>query len=168
MYMIGKIDPIWDMQEVKNLSYFTEPFNDPDTVSEWHRIYGQSFTIGEQADYRVIQPSCQSVLEDQFSVLGLKNFGFSWYRMWPGDLIPRHTDTYVSYCRYWKVDPKKVIRILVMLEDWKPGHLLEIEQQSISGYTAGTFAYWTYGTLHMAGNVGSDTRYSLQITATCS
>lgn len=164
--MVGKIDPIWDMSEVKNLSYFSEPFNDPDTVKEWNRVYERQFTIGEQADYRTMQPSCQSQLEKIFQFLGLINFGFSWYRMWPGDVIPRHTDTYVCYCRYWQVPPERVVRILVMLEDWRPGHLLEVEHQPITDYPAGTFVYWTYGTPHMAGNIGSQPRYSLQITAT--
>lgn len=164
--MIGKIDPVWDMEEICNLQYFSEPFNDTDQVAEWDRIFGRKFTIGEQADYRVVQPSCQNDIERTFRSLGLDNFGFSWYRMWPGDLIPRHSDTYVNYCRYYRVEPDRVVRILVMLEDWKHGHLLEIEDESITNYKAGTFIYWTYGTPHMAGNIGSVPRYSLQITAT--
>lgn len=166
MYMIGKIDPIWDMEEVRNLPYFAEPFNDPNQIAEWDRIYGRKFTVGEQADYRVLQPSCQSDIAGSFQDLGLSNFGFSWYRMQPGDLIPRHIDTYSSYCRYWNVGPSRVIRILVLLEDWKTGHLLEVDQQAITGYRAGTFVYWTHGTPHMAGNIGSQPRYTLQITAT--
>lgn len=166
MYMIGKIDPVWDMDEVRNLPYFVEPFNDENTVKTWQSIYGHDFSVGAQADYRIAQPACQIQLEEQFKSLGLSRFGFCWYRMWPGEMIPRHIDAYHRYCKYHQVDPTKVIRILVMLEDWKEGHLLEIEEQAVTGYRAGTFVYWTYGTPHMAGNIGSQPRYTLQITAT--
>lgn len=166
--MIGHIAPLWDMDEIRQLPYFSEPFNDINTVNSWTRLYGREFSVGEQSDFRMPPPSCQATLEKFFHAMALTNFGFSWYRMRPGDIIPRHVDTYINYCRHWQVRADQVVRILVLLEDWQPGYLLEVENQCVANYTAGTFVYWTNGTPHMAGNLGSCNRYSLQITATMS
>ena len=164
----GMIHPVWDMSEVENLVYFSEPFNDQDTYDNWKQYYGYNFSIGEQADYRSSQPSCQTeiinMLEEHIGQL--KNVGCSWYRMQPGDMLPYHQDKYVSYCNYYGVEQKDVYRILVLLQDWKPGFLLEVGKRAIADYSAGTYVMWNNDTPHMAGNLGFEPRYTLQITAT--
>lgn len=156
------------MEEVAGLEYFYEPFNDPDSVDRWRDRYHKDFTIGMQADYRSRQPGCQEMIAQQLRSQGLilKNVAFCWYRMMPGDMIPEHSDTYSSYSRFYNVPPDSVARILILLEDWKPGYLLEVDGNPINCYKAGTWVMWKAHTPHMAGNLGSQPRYSLQITAT--
>jgi hypothetical protein len=164
----GRIDPIWDLQEIERLDYFYEPFNDSKTVDLWQKNYNQKFSTGMQADYRKSQPRCQQeifqAICDQGFEFGLQ--AFSWYRMLPGDIIPEHTDTYANYCKYFNVPENKVCRILVLLQDWIPGFLLEVNGKSFSHYPAGTFIIWQSACPHMAGNLSQIPRYSLQITAT--
>lgn len=165
-YTRGHIPVVWNMDEVANLEYFSEPFNDSNTVKNWQKLYGRNFRIGEQADYRSRQPQCQEQIMQALSQQGifLDRVAFSWYRMQPGDIIPEHSDTYISYSKYHHVNPSCVVRVLVLLEDWRPGHLLEVAGNAITAYTAGTWVMWRAHTPHMAGNIGQYPRYTLQIT----
>jgi hypothetical protein len=53
---------------------------------------------------------------------------------------------------------------LVLLEDWKSGHYLEVMDRPIVNWQAGQVVEWTYDTPHMAANIGLEPRYTLQIT----
>ena len=57
-----------------------------------------------------------------------------------------------------------IYRALVLLEDWKSGHYLEVTEQPVVGWAAGTVVEWTYDAPHMAANIGLEDRYTLQIT----
>jgi len=166
MYSKGRISETWDMQEVESLAYFYEPFNDVETVGRWTQQYNMSFSIGMQADWRVEQPAfVQTVLANLAKQdIVLHKPGTSFYRMNPGDILPRHQDQYTSYCQYHNVEPEQVWRAIVFLQQWNPGFLFEIEQTPVVQYPAGTFVLWNYDAPHMAGNLGSVPRYTLQIT----
>jgi hypothetical protein len=162
----GHIEPCWTVTEVSNLEYFHEPFNDPATQLEWQQLYGRSFGVGQQADYRSRQPKfTNNILSAVFRQIGtLDCVGTSYYCMQPGDILPHHRDTYSSYCQYHQVRPQEVTRVIVFLNPWKPGFLFEIDGHPIVEYDWGDFVAWDYGTEHMAGNLGSESRYTLQIT----
>ncbi len=53
---------------------------------------------------------------------------------------------------------------MLLLEDWKPGHYLEVEGKPYVNWRAGDTVEWVYNTPHMAANVGLEDRYTLQIT----
>jgi len=164
----GQVDPIWNLHEVENLEYFFEAFNDISAAERWKKIYNKEFSIGMQADYRSKQPVCQADVFQSICDQGLNliNQAFSWYRMMPGDIIPEHSDTYANYCRYYNVSKSRAVRVLVLLQNWQPGFLLEVDGKSYSHYDAGTFVMWHADCPHMAGNLSSVPRYTLQITAT--
>jgi hypothetical protein len=168
MYQVKKLDVVWSLNDIEQLPYFYESFNDPDTVEQWDQIYKKKFTIGLQADYRVQQPACVSTVIENLQAQGvnLNNIGTSFYKMMPGDILPYHQDRYVSYCCYHNVDVSKVHRVIVFLQDWQPGFLFEIAGDPVSQYQAGTFVLWQGNTPHMAGNLGTTPRYTLQITGT--
>lgn len=167
-YRTGKIDPFWPIEDVETLDYFYEPFNDPDTLDSWARLYNQKFSTGLQADFRCRQPEwTQKITQELFQQgIDLINVGTSYYKMLPGDLLPEHRDTYLAYCRYHSVDASDVFRVIVFLQDWNPGFLFEIDGNPMVQYSAGTWVGWKYQTLHMAGNIGRIPRYTLQITGT--
>ena len=168
MHKIGNIPVSWTLPEIENLDYFFTKFNDDESVQNWLRLYRREFTIGEQADYRTVQPEfTKQVIKD---IIGqgivLDNIGTSFYRMHPGDMLPYHQDQYVSYCRYNNVDTSRVYRIIVFLQDWQPVFIFEIENQPVVQYTAGTYVFWHSDAPHLVGNMGSVPRYTLQITGT--
>jgi len=51
-----------------------------------------------------------------------------------------------------------------LLEDWKPGHYLEVNGKPYVNWQAGDTVEWAYDTPHMAANIGLEDRYTLQIT----
>lgn len=162
----GHIEPCWTVSEVSNLDYFTEPFNDSTTADHWNQLYGQSFGVGQQADYRSRQLSNINEIVDRVTdqIGPLDCVGTSFYRMRPGDILPHHRDSYCSYCKYHAVRPEQVTRVIVFINPWQPGFLFEIDGEPIVKYQWGDFVAWKYNTEHMAGNLGCTPRYTLQIT----
>ena len=52
----------------------------------------------------------------------------------------------------------------MLLEDWKPGHYLEVNGKPYVNWLAGKTVEWYYDVPHMAANIGLEDRYTLQIT----
>lgn len=102
-------------------------------------------------------------LMDQFN--WLTDCVYAVHLMPPGNLLPNHSDNYRSYCqRRGLEDFNSITRVIVFLQDWQPGHILQIDQQLHAGWKAGDWVAWTGSTSHLAANLGSTNRYTLQIT----
>jgi len=85
--------------------------------------------------------------------------------MTPGTIMPEHQDFYKKYRSLYNLsDSKNICRVIVFLEDWKSGHYFEINKIPIVNWKAGDFVFWRNDTSHMAANIGTDNRYTLQIT----
>lgn len=167
-FEMGQVPVRWAEQEIEKLDYFYEPFNDQATIDYWNELWGYQFRTGLQADFRSAQPAWVVDLVQDFAAQGLvlDNVGSSFYMMRPGDLLPRHHDTYARYCKHYQVSPEQVYRAIVFLQDWQPGFLFEIDDRAITGYKNGTYVIWHNDAPHMAGNVGQIPRFTLQITGT--
>jgi len=164
-YRVFDIAVFWD-DEFKHLDYVKEEFNDPDDVRRWLSQGYQRKICGCMADMRGRQPSWNHRFIEFFSALGWKNIGTSYYRMTSGTVMPVHQDRYVKYIDLFKLSGKEqtIRRALVLLEDWKPGHYLEVDGHPFVDWQAGTTVEWQHDTPHMAANVGLMPRYTLQIT----
>lgn len=148
--------------EYKTLNYIKEDWNDDSTVKDWIDTYGSIFNTGEMADYRSYQPDWTNNIIDY---LNFQKVGSSFYKMKPGIIIPYHSDTYKKYIQYYNITNVQTIhRALILLEDWQPGHILEVGGEPIYHYKKGDFVVWQYDTPHMAANLGTTVRYTLQIT----
>ena len=94
--------------------------------------------------------------------LSMPIVGINLYK--PGQIIPWHSDMYKHYKLENNIaDDKQIVRIIVFLHDQMAGHQLWIEDQMCIG-NAGTYYGWVDQQEHMAGNVGHENRYTLQIT----
>ena len=156
-------DPWW--QGYRDLDYINEPFNDPDSVREWQSLgYTQTRFTGDMYDMRQIEPEWIDPFRELFPWY---HWAWSVYRMGPGTVLPRHSDT---YCRYREIygisDPEQIWRAVVFLEDWQSGHYFEIADHPVTQWVAGEYAVWRGSTPHLAANMGSTPRYTLQITGT--
>ena len=162
MWYMGKVPEGIIDNSFKSLPYIKEPFNDPDAVKEWTKIYGDIFDTGEMVDYRHPQPSwTRSII----NYTGLSLTGSSYYRMNPGKILPYHRDAYTRYIEYHRLkEVERIHRAIIFLEDWQPGHIFEIDGHPLTNYKAGTMVMWQYDTPHMAANLGPTDRYTLQIT----
>lgn len=159
------IDRFWD-DEFKTLDYISEPFNDPDTVSVWlSQGYPDKF-CGELCDMRHRLPAWIDRFIDIYTQLGWKDIGVAFYRMSTGTVMPVHSDLYRRYIELFDLwgQEHTIRRALLLLEDWSPGHYLEVDGRPYVNWRAGDTVEWVYSTPHMAANLGLQDRYTLQIT----
>jgi len=161
---IGYIDPFWDDAHLR-LNYEVLPFNNPTDVLSWEsKGYAGPFG-GELCDMRSPQAWYTNQLSQMFiNIYGLHNVGTSFFRMNTGYLLPTHRDTYKKYREIFNVQVKDIQRIIVFLEDWKPGHYFEIEGKPIVNWKRGDYIWWRGDVEHMAANIGLEPRYTLQVT----
>jgi hypothetical protein len=159
------LEVFWD-NEFKQLDYIQEPFNDPVSVNQWLTQGYQSKIVGAMCDMRQQQPSWNYKFVEHFEELGWKDVGTSYYRMSTGTVMPVHSDLYKKYIERFQLQGQEqtVCRALVMLEDWKSGHYLEVMDVAYTGWQAGQVVEWIYDAPHMAANIGLEDRYTLQIT----
>ena len=121
--------------------------------------------------------ACQALVEKSVMVLPrpqvrlanadsrlLSNTVVALTKMKVGQILPWHVDRCKTYISKNNIkDKTKIARIIVFLEDSKPGHQLWIEDQLCTGEAGSCFG-WMFGTKHMAANLGEQDRYTLQIT----
>lgn len=167
IHVVGErqIQPFWN-DEYKHINYVVEPFNDPVSVKTWiSQGYPEKF-VGELADMRHQLPSWSDRFVSMYEDLGWKDVGMAFYRMRTGTVLPVHRDLYKRYVEVFKLKGKEtsIRRAIVLLEDWHPGHYLEVNHCAYVHWKAGTIVEWTYDTPHMAANIGLEDRYTLQIT----
>lgn len=164
-FKIYNLDVFWD-DEFKRLDYLQEPFNDSEDVRQWLTQGYQPKICGDMADMRSQQPSWNNQFLEYFESLGWQDIGTSYYRMTSGTVMPVHQDRYTKYINLFKLQGKEttIRRALILLEDWRPGHYLEVQGHPFVEWKAGTTVEWCYDTPHMAANIGLEPRYTLQIT----
>lgn len=159
------LDVFWD-KEYQTLDYIQEPFNDSNDVTLWLSQGYQPKICGDLCDMRSRQPSWNHQFVKYFTSLGWKDIGTAYYRMTSGTVMPVHQDRYVKYINLFNLQGQEhnIRRALVLLEDWRSGHYLEVLGEPYVDWRAGTVIEWVYDTPHMAANIGLDPRYTLQIT----
>lgn len=155
----------WD-EEFKTLDYINEPFNDPVSINQWISQGYQSKITGELCDMRHTLPSWSYKFIGLYESMGWKNIGIAFYRMRTGTVMPNHSDLYRRYIELFNLQGQEhtITRALVLLEDWKSGHYLEVIGEPVVNWKAGQVVEWKYDAPHMAANIGLEDRYTLQIT----
>lgn len=159
------IKPFW-ADDYKQLDFVTEPFNDPASVAQWlNQGYSNRF-CGDLADMRHQLPKWSQQFIDIYQERSWQNIGIAFYRMRTGTVMPVHRDLYRRYVERFDLQGQehRIRRALLLLEDWQPGHYLEVNNRAYVHWKAGFTVEWYYDTPHMAANIGLIDRYSLQIT----
>lgn len=98
------------------------------------------------------------------NIFNLKHMTYNFYKMQQLEIMPEHVDHFQTYMKLFNVEYENTVRILVMLEDWKPGHYLEIDGVGFVNWVAGDYFMWESDVPHAASNIGTEDRYTLQIT----
>lgn len=160
----GHIGRFWDKESFKQLNYTRQSITQEEVdvwVSKGYD-YVKSFT-GSMYDSRNPMPEWINNFPNVFGHEFI-NYTYTFYKMSTLEIMPEHTDHYTTYIKLFQSEYKNVCRILVMLEDWKPGHYLEIGGTGIVNWIAGDYFIWDTDCPHAASNIGVDDRYTLQIT----
>ena len=158
---IGHAGRFWG-EDFKNLPFTRQPVT-AEEIKTWEDMgYDQvkSFT-GSMYDNRNPMPKWINTLDQMF---GLYNQTYTIYRMNTLEIMPVHSDHYRTYCKLNNTTPDKVCRVLMMLEDWKPGHYFELDGIGYVNWKAGDWFKWRGDVPHAAANIGVESRYTLQVT----
>lgn len=160
----GHIGRFWD-ESYKDFPYVRQPITEEE-VNDWKKKgydYVKSYT-GVMYDNRNPMPDWIKTFNQIFSEYA--NMTFTFYKMQTLEIMPEHSDHYRTYRKVHGAKSSDVVRILVMLEDWKPGHYLEINGTGFVNWIAGDYFVWENDCPHAASNIGVEDRYTLQITGT--
>ena len=160
-YTTGHIERFWD-DSFKSFNYVRQPLlqTEIDTWISMGYDYVKSFS-GMMYDNRNPMPNWIDGFENKF---GLKNQTYNFYKMQTLEIMPVHNDHYQTYIRLFNASPENVYRVLVMMDDWKPGHYLEVAGKGFVNWSAGDYFMWENFCPHAAANIGVEDRYTLQIT----
>lgn len=160
-YRIGHIDRFWD-DSFKTFNYTRQPLTGEEKQLWIFQGYDyvKNFT-GMMYDNKNPMPKWISNFENLF---GLKNQTYTFYKMSTLDIMPNHVDHFRTYIKIFNAVPENVCRVLVMLEDWKSGHYLEVDGKAIVNWSEGDYVFWNHDCDHAASNIGIEDRYTLQIT----
>lgn len=163
-YKIGHINPWWD-NSFKQLPYKYYPIKNTWDEERWLAEGYQGATLNG-ALYGM--PNPMPDYADPFTRLfNWTNVGLGFFRMNTLEMFPTHQDHYVSYQRKFNIiDPTTIWRCIVFLESWKSGHYLEVDSNPIVSWQRGDYVMWNYNIPHFAGNFGTESRYTMQITGT--
>lgn len=162
----GHIDPLWQIATITQLPFKREKFNDPEQLKRWTTV-GFKPRTGALYDMRnEAQPKVTWDLIQLGESIGLEHIGIAYYRMDPGDNLPYHRDTYKRYIERFELESRKqdICRFIFFVADWEPGHIFEIDGEPITQWKAGDYVSWRYDVAHMAANLGSIPRYTIQLT----
>jgi hypothetical protein len=159
------IPKFWD-DEFTRLEYVCEPFSDSSMTQTWLEQGFPNRFSGDMCDMRSAQPSWNKTVIDIFEQMGWKDIGTSYYRMMPGTVLPTHQDLYKKYIELFDLQGQEhtIHRAVIFLQDWQSGHYFEGNGEPLLCWQAGTTVEWCYDTPHMAANMGSTPRYTLQVT----
>lgn len=158
--------PWWTWHH-RDLPYIHEDFNNSDDVRAWQQLgWTQQRFTGDLYDMRSPEPDWINPFR---AWLPMKHWSWSVYRMRPGDALPQHRDTYQRFSEIYGIaDINTIRRYVIFLENWQSGHYFEIDGVPITNWVTGTGIYWQGDAPHLAANLGSEPRYTLQITGVVS
>jgi len=160
-YTIGNITPFWD-DSFKNFNY-TKKDIDQSEINTWISQgydYVKSFS-GSLYNNQNPLPNWVYELDSKF---GLKNQVYCFYKMKTLEIMPSHSDKYFKFQELFNVPSNKICRVILMLEDWKPGHYFELDGKGYVNWRKGDYFKWFNDCKHAAANIGIEDRYTLQIT----
>ena len=161
-FNFGKMAVCWD-DSYKGFNYKRHPITG-EMADMWvSQGYTHTETSGLMYGSDNIMPLWATSCAD---ILGYRNPAFSFYRMDQMNIMPKHSDHYSKYCELFDVNYEDVKRTVLFLEDWKSGHYFEIDNYGFASWGAGYYVTWQGDVPHSAANLGTQPRYTLQITGT--
>lgn len=126
----------------------------PDTYVENNTQINQIFWTKDQIDFAQIGDA-----------LGMEVYTVATIKQMPGNVLPWHSDNFYKIAQqYPDVDRQKMVRANLFMQDWKIGHILQIEKDVISNWKQGSGFMWSSGVYHLSGNLGLEDKYTLQVS----
>ena len=155
----GKIKVTWEKKDFKNLKFEKKKY-----VTNYNgnleKKYMKKFNNFEVFLCNKVGKKLTKIAEK----FRLKKTVVAVNKMIPGQVLPFHSDKYKVYMKKNNIkNSKKIIRIIVFLENSLPGQQLWIKDK-LCYAKAGSYFGWKNQVNHMAANLSEKDRYVLQIT----
>lgn len=93
-----------------------------------------------------------------------QKIGLLFMKALPAYCIPPHCDHFHFYSKHYGVDTSQIVRRLLFVEDWSDGHYFQVGDHICTKWKSGDWIEWGKDDLHLGGNFGPKTRYTVQIT----
>jgi hypothetical protein len=170
---LGRIMPNWDSElkeiidNAKPATWATRGYKGegiegpkPDLEAEEYDLektgYGKDFKI-THLNWKI-----PPVLEKVSDLFGLDDCMKRIHVQQPGEVWNLHLDKLQKWC---PEDPSKVIRIMIQLTDWQPGHFWSYGNYCHSGWEAGEITTFDWLNVpHSTANAGHSPRVTFQLT----
>jgi len=166
-FICGKIN-ISDetIDKVKSLPFVNVPHLNADAFIGQGYLSGSLNNFKRFGDIEIERSGEQEKYKwlDQFRPLDWHDVGILIMESYPGYCVPPHKDHFHFYAKFYKVDPSKVLRRLIFLEDWKDGHYFQVGSQVHTYWSSGDWVQWGKEDTHLGGNFGPANRYTIQVT----
>jgi len=162
--MIQHIIPNWNIEQFKNLQYLLTTYKNEGVLNQYVDV-GHNKSMISLYNYHEPNPMPNSVLnyiKPHFKFLDNICIAVNYFK--PGQYLPLHVDVFGKYVEVQKVDPTKIVRYMVMLENNYPGQILQIKNKCISDWSAGDCFGWAYNDPHAFYNFSMNDRYAIQVT----
>jgi len=165
LYKFGHVTPWWD-DSFKKLNYEYLPIKNSFDEERWRQQgYVNVVLNGETVNMKKLMTDMPEYAKPFLTMFDWEHVGLAYYRQNTLNLFPSHYDSYISYRKMWNIeDPARVWRCVVFLEDWKSGHYFEIDGVAHLNWHKGDYCAWNNDTPHFAANIGTEPRYTMQIT----
>ena len=156
----------WDIEEISNLKWeFVEGYG----VNEAFLKYSDINYKNTLHNYKYFYPNPMPKFTDEILKLPMfdkwDNILIGFTLLTPGQVLPLHYDTYTRTKNVFHLNEShSITRFVIFLEDSKDGHMFEIEDTIIKKWKRFDYVSWTDKTLHGAYNLGTENRYTLQVT----
>lgn len=109
-----------------------------------------------------MEHSIPPVFQKMIDMIGLEKSYNRIHVQWTGQVFNWHKD---KLARYNRDDPSKVLRVVVMLSDWIPGHFYQYDNTPYSNWMAGDIHTFDWQTMyHCTANASLQPRASLVTT----
>lgn len=177
-YHCGKLDLPWetirrDLETIKtdqerNIPAVNNPFVKDTPLAELHNEYLQyGYTEHNTKIWKTTNSKDKLTFNwesDIIKQLPLDHAIATVTRQDPGQVLPWHIDRFFLLKKYHPNDNRPIWRFLLFLEDWKIGHLLQVNNSICYHWKQGEVIVWHPGTEHLAANVGLETKWTCNIT----
>lgn len=106
-------------------------------------------------------PSCWKMFYDALNVV---EGSVCWLSLEPNQVIPVHQDFFFVLRQKHSCDIDKCVRYLIMLENYKYGHIVYLDDIVLTNWKKGDVWYFDSTVKHFAANASQENFYSCQVS----
>jgi hypothetical protein len=82
----------------------------------------------------------------------------------PGNVLPWHRDYFVMFKKHYPEESEYVIRFIVFMKDWEPGHMFNAGDSIFSNWKAGDAIVYHPTRYHIGANAGMTDKWTQNVT----